>query len=313
MEVFRSPEAYRRGTYTVATIGTFDGVHLGHQAIFGRMQAHAAAHGGETLLISFEPHPRLVLFPENNPLRLLHTLDEKIERLAASGLDKLLLIPFTREFSRVTSQAFICDLLAGQLGIRHIVIGYDHHFGKNRTGGIEELEQYAPAYGYTVEAVGPQALEGDNISSTKVRRALQTGDVPTASRYLGYDYGFTGTVVHGEKQGRLLGYPTANLAPEDPLKLIPLDGVYLVRVLIGAGRWYGLMNIGKKPTMGEFERSHEVYILDFAGDLYGQRVRVEFLHYLRGEKKFGSLPELIAAMDADQALGRQLIAEREGA
>ena len=305
MKVYRSLEEYEQGAHSVATIGTFDGVHLGHRAILDRLKNAAKEAGGESVLISFHPHPRLVLFPENNPLRLLHTLDEKIGMLDAIGIDKLLLIPFTRDFSRTPSRRFIQDILARQVGIRDIVIGYDHHFGKNRTGGIDELRVYAMEYGYHVEEIPAQAIDDANISSTKIRHALAEGDILTARKYLGYDYGFSGTVVHGEKQGRLLGYPTANMDPADPLKLIPADGVYFVRVRIGATTHHGMMSIGVKPTMGQFERTHEVYIFDFGGDLYGQTIRVEMREYIRGEKKFDSLDALIAAMQADERFCRE--------
>lgn len=311
MKVYRSLEAYEQGDHTVATIGTFDGVHLGHRTILERLKSAAKEANGESVLISFHPHPRLVLFPENNPLRLLHTLDEKIQLLDSIGIDKLLLIPFTREFSRIPSKLFIQDILAQQIGIRRIVIGYDHHFGKNRTGGIDELRSYADAWNYEVEEIPAQAIDDANISSTKIRQALQECDIDTARKYLGYDYGFSGTVIHGEKQGRLLGYPTANIEPENPLKLIPADGIYFVRVLIGDTSLFGMMSIGVKPTMGEFARTHEVYIFDFEGDLYDQTIRVEMLTYIRGEKKFDSLEALIAAIQDDERVCRQLMADRQ--
>ena len=264
----------------------------------------ARATEGETVLISFHPHPRLVLFPENNPLRLLQTLDEKIEILDKFGLDKLLLVPFTREFSRLSSKIFIRDVLVRTVGIKKIVIGYDHRFGKNRDGGIEELREMGEQYGYDVEEIPAQAIDDANVSSTKIRKALSKGDLATARKYLGYAYGFDGKVIHGEKQGRILGYPTANLQPLDPLKLIPADGVYFVRVNVTDRAYYGMMSIGKKPTMGEFERGHEVYLFDFDQDIYDHVIRVEFLEYIRGEKKFNSIDELIAAMKEDEAFCR---------
>ncbi|MEL6251158.1 MAG: bifunctional riboflavin kinase/FAD synthetase [Bacteroidota bacterium] len=304
MKVYRSLEEFEKGEYTVATIGTFDGLHLGHKTILNRIQTLAKEKGGESLLISFHPHPRLVIFPENNPLRLLHTLDEKIKMLEQMGLDKLLLIPFTKEFSRTSSKSFIRDILAKQVAISHIVIGYDHHFGKNRTGGIEELRQYSRALDYEVEEIPAQAIDDANISSTKIRNALLEGDIKTAQTYLGYDYGFSGTVIHGEKMGRKLGYPTANMDPLDKLKLIPADGVYFVRTYVGGESFYGMMSIGVKPTVGEFERSYEVNILDFDQDIYGEVIRVEFLEYIRGEKKFDSLQDLIKGMREDEAFCR---------
>lgn len=307
MKVYRSVEAFEKGNNTIATIGTFDGVHIGHQTILNRIIQLAKSVEGESVLISFYPHPRLVLFPENNPLKLLHTLEERIATLEQLGLDKLLLIPFTKDFSRTPSKAFIRDVLVEGVGIHTIVIGYDHHFGKNRTGGIEELRSFSDQYKYAVEEIPAQSINEANISSTKIRRALESGEVDVANTYLGYNYGFSGTVVHGEKQGRKLGYPTANMEPEEKTKLIPCDGIYLVKVFAEGQEYFGLMNIGKKPTMGEFERSQEVFIMDFSGDLYDKTIRVEFLRYMRGEKKFNSLDELIAAMNQDKANALEII------
>lgn len=304
MKVYRSLEEFEKGEHCVATIGTFDGLHLGHKAILQRIQTLAKEKEGESLLISFHPHPRLVIFPENNPLRLLHSLDEKIAMLEDMGLDKLLLIPFTKEFSRTSSRSFIKDILAHQVGISDIVIGYDHHFGKNRTGGIEELREYAQELKYEVEEISAQTIDDANISSTKIRNALLSGDIATARNYLGYDYGFSGIVVHGEKMGRKLGYPTANMSPLDPLKLIPVDGIYFVRTWVGNESFYGMMSIGVKPTVGEFARSYEVNIFDFGRDIYDQVIRVEFLEYIRGEKKFDSLRDLIDAIKEDEAFCR---------
>ncbi len=300
MDVFHALEQYHKVPHTVATIGTFDGVHVGHRAILTKIFEEARARHGHSLLISFHPHPRLVLFPDNNPLRLLHSLDEKIEMLADIGLDRLLLLPFTKEFSRMSSHVFIQDILVKTVGIEKIVIGYDHKFGKNRGGGMEELRAYMTRYNYKVEEIPAQSIDEANVSSTKIRKALGDGEVELAAKYLGYHYGFDGVVVHGQKQGRLLGYPTANLEPVEERKLIPAHGVYLVRVKLGEVWKYGMMNIGRKPTMGEFEQSQEVYVFDFEGDLYGQVLRVEFVEWIRGEKKFASLEELIAAIRQDE-------------
>ncbi len=309
MKVFRSLEEYQAGGHTVATIGTFDGVHIGHRTILERLKDAARKREGESVLISFHPHPRLVLFPENNPLKLLQSLDEKIALLDEFGLDKLLLIPFTKEFSRIPSHRFIREVLVETLEIDHIIIGYDHRFGKNRTGGLEELETYAEDWGYTVEEIPAQSIDEAKVSSTKIRKALQEGDVQTAEKYLGYPYSFAGKVIHGEKMGRKLGYPTANLEPSDPLKVIPGIGVYLVKVQVDERWFYGMMSIGVKPTMGEFAQTQEVFLFDFDEDIYGEEIRVHFLEYLRGEKKFKSLTELIVAMDADRDYSLKRIAE----
>ncbi|MEZ4773275.1 MAG: bifunctional riboflavin kinase/FAD synthetase [Bacteroidia bacterium] len=307
MEVYRSLEAFKKGDRNVATIGTFDGVHLGHKVILNRLIAAAKEENAESVVITFHPHPRLVLFPENNPLRMLQTLDEKIGLMANMGIDKLLVIPFSKEFSRIPSKAFIRDILIETVGIRKIIIGYDHHFGKNRTGGIEELLELAEEGNYSVEEIPAQTIDNANISSTKIRKALADGDITSANQYLGYPYTFAGEVIHGEKQGRLLGFPTANIQPEDSRKLIPADGIYFVKVLCENESFWGLMSIGKKPTMGEFERSQEVWIYHFDRDIYGKSLRIELLEWMRGEKKFDSLDALIYAMNEDKAYGEGLI------
>ncbi len=305
MDVFHSLDEYIPASHTVATIGTFDGVHIGHKAILRRIIEESKDREGHSLLISFHPHPRLVLFPENNPLKLLHSLEEKISLLDEFGLDRLLLLPFTKEFSRISSKSFIQDVLVEKINMEKIVIGYDHRFGKNRGGGIDELRTFSPKLGFDVEEIPPQAIDDANVSSTKIRNALLKGKIATANKYLGYRYGFDGLVVHGEKQGRQLGYPTANLEPVDERKLIPSDGVYFVRIWVRDEWCYGMMNIGKKPTMGEFTRTHEVHIFDFAGNLYDQVLRVEFLAWIRGEEKYGTLDQLIAAIKGDEAFCRE--------
>ncbi len=300
MEVFRSLSSYQKGNQTIVTIGSFDGVHIGHRFILKKIIDKAKVRGGESLLISFDPHPRMILNPGDNGLKLLHTIPEKIELLESLGLDKLLLIPFSRDFSLLSSDQYIERVLLQTVGPEEIVIGYDHRFGHDRKGGIEELRRYATRQNFEVEEIPPQAVDDAKVSSTKIREALTLGMVETAAKYLGYSYSFGGRVIHGEKMGRILGYPTANIEPESKHKLIPANGVYLVRVRIKDSWYYGLMNIGRKPTVGEFERGYEVYILDFDEDIYGEYVRTEFLEYIRPERKFKSLDELIAAMDSDK-------------
>lgn len=301
MDVYRHPDLYERKPFTVATIGTFDGVHLGHQVILRRVIALARASGGTSLLITFHPHPRQILFPDRPPVAMLHTLEEKIAALEALGLDQLLVLPFTRAFSETPSEVFIREVLAGTVGVKRLVIGYDHRFGRGRSGGLDELRSFSAELGYEVEEIPAQTIDDAEISSTRIRQALNSGDPATAARYLGYPYVLAGEVVHGEKQGRLLGYPTANIQPEDPHKLVPADGVYLCRAQVRGETLYGLMSIGRKPTLGDFERTCEIYLLDFSGDLYGARLQAEFLEYLRPQRKFSSLEALIEAMGQDKA------------
>ena len=312
MEVSHSLASYPKSDKAaIATIGTFDGLHIGHRKILNRIITEAQNTAATSVLISFYPHPRFVLFPEKNNLRLLHSLDEKISMLEEMGLDKLLLVPFTKEFSRTPPKVFIRDILSKTVGIKKIVIGYDHRFGKNRAGDIQKLQQFAPEFGYEVEEIPAQAIDDANVSSTKIREALVKGDVKTANSYLGYTYSFSGTIVHGEKKGRQLGYPTANINIDYPHKLVPSNGVYFVKVrlpiALGSGMRYGMMNIGHKPTIGVFERGIEVYLFDFQGDLYNQQLSVYILEYLRPEQKFETVEDLVQAIDGDRDRSLALI------
>ncbi|MBK9451305.1 MAG: bifunctional riboflavin kinase/FAD synthetase [Bacteroidetes bacterium] len=313
MKVFRSLDGFDRGHNATATIGTFDGVHLGHQKILGRLLDAAKEVDGESVVISFHPHPRLVLQPEDKSLRMLQAIEEKIAALDAFGIDKLLLIPFTREFAEQDSQEFISQVLIQTVGIKRIVIGYDHHFGKNRSGGLKELQAGAELYGFEVEEIPAEQIDNANVSSTKIRQALLSGDIATASRFLGYDYGIRGTVVEGEKLGRTIGYPTANILPDDPHKLIPGEGVYLARLWVGGEAHFGMLNIGKKPTVGDhFPLGIEIHLFNFDQNIYGKSVRVEFLDWIRPDVKFASLDELVDALHRDRDASLALIEKRNG-
>ncbi len=300
MQVYQSLASYQKGKKTVATIGTFDGVHLGHKKILQRLKDLSQEIRGESVLISFHPHPRLVLAPEKKDLQLLQTVGEKIESLTAFGIDKLLLIPFTKDFSNITATDFVEEVLINTVDVSRLVIGYDHHFGKNRSGNIHELRALAPVYGFEVEEIPAEAIDNASISSTKIRHAILSGEIQTANTFLGYPFRFSGTVIHGEKQGRQLGYPTANLELTDPFKIIPANGIYCVRVILGEQSYGGMMSIGYKPTMGEFKRGIEVNIFNFDQEIYGEILTIELLAYIRPEKKFDSLPALIEAIDGDK-------------
>lgn len=310
MQVFYDINDFYPEKPVVATIGTYDGVHLGHKKILQRLKDIAAEIGGETVLISFHPHPRLVLFPDKTPVFMLQNIAEKITVLREFGIDKLLLIPFTKEFSQTSSDTFIRQILVEKVRIHRLVIGYDHHFGANRSGDIHELRQYAAECNYEVEEIPAQAIDNANVSSTKVRQALQAGDIHTANSFLGYDFHFSGKVVHGQKQGRLLGYPTANLDLQDKYKLIPANGIYFVRVFVEEVAYFGMMSIGVKPTMGDFARGIEVNIFDFDKDIYDNMLKIEVLAYIRAEAKFDSLATLIEAIEGDKAFCMDFISRR---
>lgn len=311
MLVVRDPAQFPLLTNAVVTSGTFDGVHVGHQRILARLREVAGAPGGgPAVVITYWPHPRLVLGPPLShaaplDLQLLNTLDERIAKLAAFGVEYLLIVPFTREFSEWTSEQYIQELLLQTVGARQLVIGYDHRFGRNREGGFDYLSQHADRYGLRVEEIRREDVDAVGVSSTRVRRALLAGDIATANRYLGYAFPLTGRVVDGQKLGRTIGYPTANLELPEPLKLVPARGIYAVWAITQAGgRYAAMLSIGVRPTVGDgLAQTIEVHLLDFSGDLYGQLLTLEFVAWLRAEEKYDGLAALQAqlARDAQQA------------
>jgi len=276
----------------IVTTGTFDGVHLGHQKIVARLREIAGKEKGETVLLTFYPHPRMVLFPEDNQLKLLTTQQEKIRLLEKYGIDRLIIYPFTQQFSRLSSVEFVRNILINQLKTHSLVIGYNHLFGRNREGSFKHLKEYAPIYGFKVEEIPAVDVDNVEISSTKIREALKKGDVKTASEYLGYNYSLEGTVVKGKQIGRTLGYPTANIEVQDKYKLIPADGIYAVTVDIDKGNYKGMLSIGMNPTVNGKNRTIEVNIFDFNRDIYGQNIQINFIEKIREEEKFTSLEDL---------------------
>lgn len=287
----------------ILTIGTFDGVHIGHRYILERVHQIAQKKNTQSVLLTFFPHPRMVLFPDDSSLKLLNTMPEKIELIAQTGIDYLVVQPFTKDFSRTSVVEYIRDLLINKLGARTIVIGYDHHFGKNREGNLNDLLEFCDMYDYSVEEIPAQDIQEVNVSSTKIRKALEEGDVQLANSYLGYEYMINGKVVHGEKIGRKLGYPTANIEIEESFKLIPADGIYAVRVYLKKSDafYQGMMSIGVRPTIhSENKKTIEVNIFEFNQEIYEEEIRVHFVQRLRDEKKFENVNELIDAMKMDK-------------
>lgn len=299
--------AFRRA---VITIGTFDGVHTGHRHIIQQLQQAATACDGETVIITFDPHPREVLQPGSNTVHLLTTLDEKIALLAAEGVDHLVIVPFTREFSGLSAQAYLEDFLIERFNPHTIIIGYDHRFGHNREGGLELLEAEQTRYGFSLIEIPQQIVHDLTVSSTKIRKSLQEGNVHLANELLGYQYFLEGTVIHGDKMGRKLGYPTANIQLPDYRKLIPAQGIYAIKVHI---QGYdqpinGVMSIGTRPTFNGNDLRLEAHIFDFSGDLYDQVIRVEMISYIRANQKFDNVEALIAQMDKDSAVAKAILA-----
>ncbi|MBD2768134.1 bifunctional riboflavin kinase/FAD synthetase [Hymenobacter sp. BT664] len=315
MHVIRDPAQFPFLANAVVTSGTFDGVHVGHQRILARLREVAQARGGPSVVITYWPHPRLVLgpplsHPELLALQLLNTLEERIAKLAKFGVDYLLIVPFTREFAQWTSEEYIQQLLLKTVGAKQLVIGYDHRFGKNREGGFDYLTQHADRYGLTVEEIPREDVDAVGVSSTRIRQALRQGDIATANRYLGYQYPLSGVVVPGQQLGRTIGYPTANLAPAEPLKLVPARGIYAVWATTAAGtRHPAMLSIGVRPTIGDdLAQTIEVNLLDFSGDLYNQVLTLEFVAWLRAEEKYDGLEALTAQLARDAEATRAALA-----
>lgn len=312
MQVHRSLDLLPQFRNTVITIGTFDGVHKGHQEIISGLKRAASEITGETVILTFHPHPRKIVSGKSESVVLLNTLDEKIELLASQGIDHLVVIPFTFEFSQLSANAYIEQFLVRYFQPHTIIIGYDHRFGNNRTGDFRLLEEMGGRFHYEVREIPEQVLDTVKVSSTRIRKALQEGHPPLAAELLGYPYFFEGVVAEGQKLGRKLGFPTANLEGMDPEKLIPANGVYAVRVQIqqdgqshsnaaNFGTFHkGMMNIGVRPTVGGIRRVIEVHLLDFEGDIYGKTLRVHLGAYLRPEQRFDGLDALKAQLEQDR-------------
>lgn len=287
----------------VLTTGTFDGVHLGHQKILRRLTEVARKEEGESVLFTFFPHPRMVLFPNDNDIKLLTTQKEKIALLEQAGIDHLLIIPFSRTFSRMKALEYVRDLLVGAMNVHAVVVGYDHRFGRNREGDMRLLEQLGEAYDFRVEEIPPQEIDHMKVSSTKIREALVAGHVHQANELLGYRYAMQGVVVRGDQRGRELGFPTANIALVDHFKLIPADGVYAATAEWRGEVHRGMMNIGVRPTVQPGgERSVEIHLFDFDRDIYGEVITVRLVERIRPEHKFESLDALKAQLHKDRSI-----------
>jgi riboflavin kinase/FMN adenylyltransferase len=286
----------------VVTIGTFDGVHLGHRKIISRLQELARAVDGESVIFTFDPHPRKVVAPSETNLRLLTSLDEKISLFERAGIDHLVVYPFTLEFAQLSYEQFVEQILVGKIHTKSLVVGYDHKFGKGRAGDFDLLKSCADRLGFQIEKLDVLLINESNVSSTKIREAIQLGDFETANAYLGYQFTLHGTVVEGQKIGRTINYPTANVDTSDPDKIIPGYGVYAVRVSVRSQEYRGMLNIGSRPTVNHNadHRTVEVNILDFDDDIYGEPIEVVFYHKLREEQKFASLDALKEQLAKDR-------------
>ncbi len=284
----------------IVSQGTFDGVHMAHKKIIERLKQIASIKNGESVIITFEPHPRIVLLPLDHGLQLLSTLNEKINLLEKAGIDHLIILPFTKEFSRLSSEQFIRNILVNKIKTNTLVIGYDHRFGKNREGSFEHLKNSASLYEFEVEEIPKQDIDEIAVSSTKIRQALLNNDIQTAQKYLGNSYSLEGKVIKGNQLGRTIGYPTANIEVENSYKLIPQDGVYAVWVWYNKARFGGMLNIGNNPTIKDKGRSIEVNIFDFEKEIYTENLKIEFVSKLRNEEKFDGLDALKNQLHLDK-------------
>ncbi len=301
MKIFHDLTAINDIPNPVLTIGTFDGVHVGHQKILQQVKMEAEKIGGESVLFTFYPHPRMVLYPESHGLKLLQTQEEKMAKLARVGLENCIVYPFTFDFSRLSAIEFVRDILVNKLQIKKLVIGYDHQFGKNREGNIEFLKEICDVYGFEVIEIPAQDIDAVNVSSTKIRNAILDGDITKANEYLGEKFELTGTIVHGQAIGKTIGFPTANIQVNSALKLIPGNGVYAVDVRVKDSHYFGMLNIGNRPTINEnADRTIEVHILDFSGEIYAEEITVKFIDKLRDEKQFIDLQELQNQLKEDE-------------
>ncbi len=312
MIVTRSLEEIRHYANTVVTVGSFDGVHRAHQEILREVVQRARMGEGRSVVITFDPHPKTIVGKEPDQIRLLSTMEEKQHHMQKAGVDVLYVIPFTYEFSRLMSAEFYERYVVKGIGVREVVVGYDHMFGRDREGSTDELLKLGRKHGFSVLAVQPVLIDSEIVSSTRVRKSLAEGNVENAAKLLGYSYPLQGRVIRGDGRGKTIGYPTANISVTEPLKVVPGNGVYLVGVRLGTGEHFGMMNIGVRPTVTSGQqRTIEVHILDFDGSIYDERVEITFLSRLREEKKFASVQDLVAQLDRDKARTRELLVTKQ--
>ena len=303
MKVFTSIPDYPFENKSIVTIGTFDGVHLGHRVILKRMKEIAKKTKGKSVLLTFSPHPRHVLHKDNQDMKLITTLQEKQDLINQAGLDNLVIHEFTKKFSRIKPVNFVRDILVEQLNVHTLVIGYDHHFGRNREGSIQELTTLADLYDFNIEKIDPQYFEDVTVSSSKIRKLIEKGEMVKAKQYLGYEFMLNGKVIKGNSLGKTINFPTANIVVEDKWKILPADGVYAVKIVLEAKEYKGMMNIGQKPTVDGNGISLEVNIFDFNQDIYGKGIEIRFVKRIRDERKFEDL----------QALKKQLLIDKNKA
>tara|TARA_A200000113_G_scaffold116217_1_gene104318 strand:- start:801 stop:1727 length:927 start_codon:yes stop_codon:yes gene_type:complete len=306
MKTIHGIENFPASEGSIVTIGTFDGVHLGHQQILKQLIDTSQQSKLKSVLLTFFPHPRMVLQPDI-PMRLIQTIEEREKALRKTGLDYLVIHPFSEKFSRLSADDYVKQILVEKLNVRKVVVGYDHRFGRNRTASLEDMYNYADIYDFVVIEIDAKKIKSTAVSSTKIRKAIDEGDIALANSYLGDPFTLEGVVVHGDKRGRELSYPTANIELQNKHKIIPKQGVYLIQSELDNRVVYGMMNIGTKPTFDTTNPSIEVHFFDWNGDLYDQTLQVKLLKWVREEQKFDSVEELQAQIHADERYCRSYI------
>ncbi len=308
MKVYHSIEEFKSKKNSIVTVGTFDGVHIGHKKIIDKLTTIAKEENGETVLLTFSPHPRLILQKECK-LKLINTQKEKIELLESYGLNHLIIHPFNKDFSRMSSLSFVRDILVNSINVKKLVIGYNHHFGRNREGNHKELIEYSNIYEFQIEKITKETLDNISISSTKIRKALESGDIEVANHFLGYPFSLCGKVTQGNKIGRTLGFPTANIHIDDQHKILPKNGSYAIHAYIRGQLKYGMLNIGINPTIKNFENTKniEVHIFNFSKYIYQENINLKFISFIRDEQKFKSLELLKNQLKKDKIKSLELL------
>lgn len=312
MKIIRNIADIQADRESAVTVGTFDGVHLGHQSILNRLFELAGQHGYRSTIVTFEPHPRKVLGkPGNTSLGLLTTIDEKLNLFEELGLEQIVIIPFTREFAAKSAEEFVKEILLDRLRVQEMVIGHDHHFGRNREGTFEKLKELGGKYGFRVYQVPPLEIDGQVVSSSAIRKLISEGKMELVHKFLGRNYSLSGTVVHGDGRGKEIGFPTANLQVTDSDKMIPAKGVYAVDVQLHSQIYRGMMNIGVRPTFDHDSLTLEVHLFNFNASIYGEALTVKFKRYIRPEKKFSGIEALREQLQQDKLICERLDVEEK--